>query len=71
MKTGLPTESDPKQQRATKMSQSLIIKEVQRTPRNRRIFRAIARDNSGESLEPAEDEQMFFGYGGGNATEKS
>ena len=39
------------------------IREVTRTPTNRRIFRKISRDNSGESMEPADEEKIFFGYG--------
>eukprot|EP00112_Aurelia_sp_Birch-Aquarium-sp1_P000332 Seg1028.3 transcript_id=Seg1028.3/GoldUCD/mRNA.D3Y31 product="hypothetical protein" protein_id=Seg1028.3/GoldUCD/D3Y31 len=43
----------------------LSIKEVAKTPTNRRIFRTISRDNSGESMEPADGEKIFFGYGDG------
>ena len=43
----------------------LSIKEVMKTPTNRRIFRSISRENSGESMEPADGEKIFFGYGDG------
>ena len=29
---------------------------------NRRHFRTLARDNCGESMEPGENEIMYFGY---------
>ena len=38
------------------------IKMVQRTMQNRRHFRTLARDNCGESMEPGENEIMYFGY---------
>lgn len=41
----------------------LKCKEVQKTTLNKKIFRKLARDNGGESLEPNEDEKMLFGYG--------
>ena len=38
------------------------MKEVKRTMANRRIFRTLARDNCGESMEPGEQERIYFGY---------
>ena len=38
------------------------IKEVKRSMPNRRIFRTLARDNCGESMEPGECEMMYFAY---------
>lgn len=40
----------------------LGVKKVTRTMTNRRIFRTLARDNCGESMEPGEEEIMYFGY---------
>ena len=39
------------------------FKTVKRTSENRRIFRTLARDNCGESMEPGETERIYFGYG--------
>ena len=38
------------------------IKKVPRTMKYRRQFRTLARDNCGESMEPGEDEILYFGY---------
>jgi len=38
------------------------IQRVRRTMTNRRIFRTLARDNCGESMEPSENEAMYFAY---------
>lgn len=38
------------------------IKVVQRTMQNRRLFRTLARDNCGESMEPGENEIMYFAF---------
>ncbi|XP_057303036.1 uncharacterized protein LOC130639126 [Hydractinia symbiolongicarpus] len=40
----------------------LGVKKMSRTMTNRRIFRTLARDNCGESMEPGEEEIMYFGY---------
>ena len=39
------------------------IKEVRHTASNTKIFRSIARDTCGESMQPSEEEKIFFGYG--------
>ena len=38
------------------------IKKVPKTMKNCRIFRTIARDICGESMEPSETDTMYFGY---------
>jgi len=40
----------------------ITIKKVPRTMKYRRQFRTLARDNCGESMEPGEDEIIYFGY---------
>ena len=40
----------------------LSVKRVTYTMSNRRIFRTLSRNNCGESMEPGDDEQMYFGF---------
>ena len=40
----------------------LKIRQMPYNMRNRRMFRTLSRDNCGESMEPPEEEVMYFGY---------
>nr|XP_047140405.1 uncharacterized protein LOC124815680 [Hydra vulgaris] len=40
----------------------ISVKKVSHSMTNRRIFRTLSRDNCGESMEPEDTEQIFFGF---------
>ncbi len=46
----------------------VAVKEVRRSQTNIKIFRSIARDTCGESMEPSSEEKIFFAYGGAETT---
>ena len=43
-------------------SGTLEVKEVGRTSQNRKLFRQMARETSGETFEPPEENKLFFAY---------